>query len=150
MTELSPVDELAEMEERTNKNGLVDVTIKDWNKYADDRVKVEFQVIDTIHSEIMPWPEPGADFDDYKFSRLVDSCGLEMRNAELLSGSEAHAIKRNGNWKLVTGTSRLTRFWNVIKKNLKRAKNVDIMSNLIRLTYLAGFIVMICTTVISL
>lgn len=101
-TELSEIDELVEIESRTNGDGSVDVTIENWEKKSSTRVKVDFELIDTVRSETMAWPEAGEGFERNKFYRLVKSCGLEMRNADLLEGEDARAKKVKPNkWELV-------------------------------------------------
>lgn len=101
--ELTDIDRLVETEDRTNPDGTVNVTIEDWERSGDD-VIVEFELIDSTHTERMPWPEPGGDLTRNKFYRLVQGAGLEMRNADLLSGGAARAQHVNTNsydWKLV-------------------------------------------------
>lgn len=99
--ELSEVDELVEIESRTNSDGTVNVTIEGWEKVSSSRVEVRFQLIDTVKSEKMEWPSAGESFDNNKFKRLITSCGLDMRNADLLEGSDATAVKNGTSWELV-------------------------------------------------
>lgn len=99
-TELSEIDELVEIEDRTNSDGSVTVTIETWEKTDNDQsVKVTFELIDTTEYELMDWPRPGDGLEEYKFYRLVRSCGLEMRNADLLEGETATA-RGNNDWYL--------------------------------------------------
>jgi len=141
MSDLSPVDELVEMEARTNSNGLVDVTIEGWSKHENTgRVTVRFQLIDDIHSEKMDWPEPGENFHDYKFWKLLNSCNLEMRNAELLEGNEVYATKRGDEWELVPEVSRIEQTLPDMGDKFKCVKEFSWMEAIIQLTYLAGFL----------
>lgn len=105
-SEISPVDELAEMDDRTNSDGTVNVTIEEWEKQSDKSVRVKFELIDSVESETMTWPKPGEGMEDTKFYQLVESCGLSIRNAELLEGSEARARRVNGRWELCVPDNR--------------------------------------------
>lgn len=104
-SELSDIDELVEMESRTNGDGSVNVTIESWERNG-GYVDVEFELIDSTTKETMQWPEAGGDLEGHKFYRLVKQADLSMRNADLLEGETARARKGDSGWELiVSGTS---------------------------------------------
>jgi hypothetical protein len=100
--ELSDIDELVEIDDRTNPDGTVDVTIEGWERVSSSYVKVEFGLVTDTTKEKMKWPQFGDDMEDYKFYRIVKESGLNMRNADLLEGSDARARRSSsGSWLLV-------------------------------------------------
>lgn len=103
-SELSELDELAEIEKRTNSDGTVDVTIESWSRvsdrYCNPMVEVEFSVIDNTETELMEWPTPGEDLQDNKFYQLIRQEGYELHNADLIEGTSVKASHEDS-WSIV-------------------------------------------------
>lgn len=150
-SELSEVDELVEMESRTNSDGSVEVTIEEWDKISSSRVKVSFELIDTVKSEKMAWPEAGESFEDNKFRRLVESCGLDMRNADLLEGSDARAVKNGASWELVvpSNESVLDRNYERLTDDVNWLRSVD-WKSLVITTFWIASVLMIMVGILGL
>ncbi len=99
--ELAPEQELKRSAEALNEDGTVDVTVLDWEK-SGDYVEVTFTT-PTMNRrcERMHWPKPHADFDDYKFVRLLREAGLGVSEPDQLHGHETTAkVVDSETWEL--------------------------------------------------
>lgn len=123
MTELSAVDKLVETEAKTNGDGTVRVTIEDWRvTESGEHVYVEFETpTGEVRENRLPFPQPGGDLEDYLFYRLLRDAGLEMRNAELLSGHEVNARVEGNQWLL--HVPRQTTVRDVFRNRTSNVKN---------------------------
>lgn len=82
-------EELFHIQENTNKDGTVDVEIEDWvkksNSLGDEKVRIEFiKPSREIKTETMDWPQRAT--EEYKFYRIVKSCGYDLYNADQIKG----------------------------------------------------------------
>jgi len=97
--ELAPEQELKKSAEALNEDGTVDVTILDWQKTGSN-VKVTYRTPTMDRrSESMDWPEPGEDFEEYKFVRLLREAGLDVSEPDQLHGHVTSA-RKNVSWSL--------------------------------------------------
>lgn len=98
-------DDLYRVAEATNPDGSVDVHIESWEKvewnHDEDEIRVEFTTpTGNTESEKMPFPK--IDDDSYKFVRLVESIGLDLKSAGALNSGEYTARANPESWRLIT------------------------------------------------
>jgi hypothetical protein len=153
--ELSSIERLARREARTNDDGTVEVEVFDWHE-ADGEVTVEFLTpINDKKSETMAFPQAGAALTDYKFYRLLQDCGLSVRNAELLEGRSLRArVKRNANdetWTLEPAgpePSRLSRLAEFVINVAEEFKNAPLLEYTIGTLWVATILVLLVSVVV--
>lgn len=99
--ELAPEQELKRIAGALNEDGTVDVTVLDWEK-SGEYVEVTFTTPTMDRrSERMHWPKSNADFDDYKFVRLLREAGLDVSEPDQLHGHETTAeVVDSETWEL--------------------------------------------------
>lgn len=101
--DLSTIDRLAEIEEKTNSDGTITVTVEEWEEVnGGSSIVVHFVTPSgDIESDRMNFPSPGDQLTDSKFYQVLQSAGLEMRNADLLEGCEVRArVDDRNRWSL--------------------------------------------------
>jgi len=103
-SDLDTINKLVARDDKTNPDGSVDVIIEDWEEtgtHVEERITVSFKTPSgDVETETMEFPQPGEDYDDYKFSRLVRSCGHSMSSADMIVGDTVQAQYSNGSWYL--------------------------------------------------
>ena len=98
MSELSSVDKLVQIDESTTDSGLVRVEITEWEEDGDHVIVTFATPTGDLKTERMLFPEPGDSLEQNKFYRIIQSCDLSMRNADMLVGETVLASKKNDQW----------------------------------------------------
>lgn len=100
--EMSSVDKLVSVEEQTNDDGTVNVTIDSWEETDGGGINVSYVTpTGDVKTDQMGFPQPGEELERCKFYQLLQEADLSMRNADLLEGSIVRARLSGGGWSLV-------------------------------------------------
>lgn len=119
-SDLDTINKLVARSDKTNPDGSVDVVIEDWEEtsiHEKEHITVSFKTPSgDVETETMEFPQPGEDYDDYRFSRLVRSCGYQMSSADMIVGETVQAQHSNGSWCL--NLPQNTSYTNTVKSAL--------------------------------
>lgn len=105
-SDITPTDELWQVEAKTNDDGTVNAEILDWDKQTGRTGPTAHLSIRLPNgqrfSETMDWPAAD-DPQQFTFVRIVHYCGYSLSGADQLEGERVPCARTNGDWHVNVG-----------------------------------------------